>query len=218
MTGPRPEPAGTTAVWRDAVARLTDLEPADAGQAELRTAYLAALEDERAVFKDGPVAHLTASCIVFDEAGERVLLTLHAKARAWLQFGGHLEVGDESLYQAACREVREESGVEGISIDPGIVELHRHTLGSRFGRCAEHLDVRFAGWAPAGAQPRPSHESIDVRWWPIEDLPEGVVADLGALISRGRERARSSSAATLSQALPPLVPDQFGVAARVDVP
>ena len=183
------ERPGATPLWRDAVTRLTDLEPADAGQAELRTAYLAALADERAVFKDGPPAHLTASCIVFDASGERVLLTLHTKARTWLQFGGHLEPGDETLYAAAGREVREESGIEGISIDPQIVELHRHALGPRFGRCTEHLDVRFAGWAPAGAEPRRSEESLDVRWWPVADLPEGVVADLGVLIARGRARA-----------------------------
>jgi hypothetical protein len=34
-----------------------------------------------------------------------------------------------------------------------------------------HLDVRFLARAPEGARPEVSDESIDVRWWPVEDLP-----------------------------------------------
>lgn len=190
MSDPTELPPRRSPVWRDAVDRLTALEPLDARQAELRTAYLEALADDRAMFKTGPPAHLTASCIVFDHLGERVLLTLHAKARAWLQFGGHVEAGDATVYAAAVREVQEESGIGDIEVDPEIVELHRHRLGSRFGTCAEHLDVRFVGWAPPGAAPRRTPESLDVRWWPLGELPEDVVADLGVLIARGRERSR----------------------------
>lgn len=195
MTGqasePRlPEPPHGSPVWRDALAVLTQWAPTESAQAELRSTYLEALRDDTAVFKSGPPVHLTASCIVFDEPGERVLLTMHGKARTWLQFGGHLEVDDPSLYAAAQREVAEESGIDGIAIDPQVLELHRHTLGSRFGRCAEHLDVRFVGWAPAGAEPTCSTESLDVRWWPIDSLPAEVVSELGLLIERGARRGR----------------------------
>lgn len=186
MSEPTRHPPRRSPVWRDAVDRLTALEPLDGTQAELRSAYLDALADDRAVFKAGPPSHLTASCIVFDDSGERVLLTLHAKARAWLQFGGHVEPTDPTVYAAAVREVREESGIDDIEVDPDIVELHRHHLGARFGTCAEHLDVRFVGWAPPGATPRRTLESLDVRWWPLEELPESVVDDLGVLISRGQ--------------------------------
>lgn len=184
-----PGPPRRSPVWRDAIATLTRFEAVDSDQAELRRAYLAALADDTAVFKAGPAIHLTASCIVFDHRSERVLLTMHAKARAWLQFGGHLEVGDPTLYAAARREVREESGIDDVEVDPRVLELHRHTLGARFGRCAEHLDVRFAGWAPPGAEPQCSPESLDVRWWPIDALPAEVVSDLGMLIQRGQELA-----------------------------
>lgn len=37
------------------------------------------------------------------------VLTHHRKARAWFQFGGHLEAGDASVWEAARREAREES-------------------------------------------------------------------------------------------------------------
>ena len=172
-------------VWRDAVAMITGYAPEDREQEEWREAYLEALRDDLAVFKGGPPVHLTASCVVFDEARERVLLTLHGKARRWLQFGGHIETGDATLHAAAVREAREESGIAGVEVDPRIVELHRHALGARFGRCAEHLDVRFVGRAPAGAEPVCSAESLDVRWWPLDALPQDTLAELSGLIARG---------------------------------
>lgn len=182
-------PPRRSEVWRNAVATLTRFEAVDSDQVELRSAYLDALTDDTAVFKTGPAIHLTASCIVFDHRSERVLLTMHAKARAWLQFGGHVEGSDPTLHAAARREVCEESGMADVTVDPRVVELHRHSLGARFGRCAEHLDVRFAGWAPPGAEPKCSPESLEVRWWPIDALPAEVVSDLGVLIQRGQELA-----------------------------
>ena len=35
-----------------------------------------------------------------------------------------------------------------------------------------HLDVRFVAVAPAGAEPAVSAESLDVRWWPADALPD----------------------------------------------
>ena len=177
-------------VWHDAVRTLRRYAPEDQGQQRLRTAYLRALEDDTAVFKAGPPVHLTTSCLVFDPTGERVLLTLHTKARAWLQLGGHVEPGDPSLLAAVRREVREESGIDSVRIAPAPVELHRHALGARFGRCAEHLDVRFVGWAPPGSEATRSTESLDLRWWPVGGLPPDTVADLPPLITRGREAVR----------------------------
>lgn len=175
-------------VWRDAVAVLTRYAPADAEQRDWRAAYLEALADDLAVFKGGPPVHLTASCIVLDHTGEQVLLTLHRRARRWFQFGGHIESDDPTLHAAAEREVREESGIADIVVDADIVELHRHELGPQFGRCAEHLDVRFVGRAAPGAEPVCSAESLDVRWWPVTGLPEGTLGELRQLIERARAR------------------------------
>lgn len=177
-------------VWQDAVDAITDYVPLDRQQEVWRDAYLRALTDGTAVFKAGPPVHLTASCIVLDDPGENVLLTMHTKARAWLQFGGHIEQTDDSLHAAAAREVREESGIETVRVDTGIVELHRHSLGARFGRCEAHLDVRFVGWVDPGTEPVCSAESLDVRWWPVDGLPPQAYAELGVLIERAR-RSRS---------------------------
>ena len=54
------------------------------------------------------------------------------------------------------------------------MQLDRHTLVGSFGACREHLDLRFAAVAPQGARARVSAESHDVRWWPVDALPEGT--------------------------------------------
>ena len=69
-----------------------------------------------ALLSAGPVAmtrehrsgHVTASTMVVDAAGSRVLLCLHGRMNRWVQLGGHCEPGDNSLLEAAVREAWEE--------------------------------------------------------------------------------------------------------------
>ena len=159
----------------------------DAVQEARRQEFLAHLAAHPgAMWKQGPPAHLTASVVVLDAAGRHVLLTLHRKARAWFQFGGHYEPSDVDPHAAATREAREESGITDLVVAPGLVELDRHTLVGSFGRCREHLDLRFAAVAPEGARHVVSEESLDVRWWPVTGLPDTAGADLGRLVAAAR--------------------------------
>ncbi|KGN39379.1 NUDIX hydrolase [Knoellia subterranea KCTC 19937] len=153
----------------------------------MRTAYLAHLEAHRdAVAKAGPPAHLTVGCLVISPDGEHVLLTHHRRAREWFQFGGHLEAGDASLHAAATREGREESGIAGLVPERTLVQLDRHTLSGDFGRCREHLDVRFAAVLDRDVEPHVSDESLDVAWWPTNALPEGTRDELSLLVEATR--------------------------------
>lgn len=171
----------------DAVAVLECWPAPDAAQDALRHAYLEHLRvHPDAVSRDGPPVHLTASCLVLSADGEHALLTHHRRAGEWFQFGGHLEVSDSCLWSAARREAREESGIDGLDPLPRPVHLDRHVLAGDFGRCREHLDVRYAAVAPPGARARVSGESLDVRWWPVGDLPGGTRAELAPLVSLAR--------------------------------
>ncbi len=166
----------------DVVRTLAAWDPPDDAQAALRDDYLAHLAAHPdGIWRDGPTAHLTASCFVLDPSGEQTLLTLHGKGRFWVQFGGHLERGDATLAGTALREGSEESGVDLRLVGgdvPVVVDLNRHALPAAFGRCTEHLDVAFVAVAEAGAIPTVSDESHDVAWWPVDALPAGAVRDL----------------------------------------
>ena len=109
---------------------------------------------------------------MLDEGGEQVLLTHHHKARLWFQFGGHFEAGDASMWHGAAREAREESGIDALTVLPEIVHLDRHELAASSAAagststCASRRSPR-----PARGH-RVSDESLDVRWWPADRLPE----------------------------------------------
>ena len=168
----------------DAVRVLREWVPPGEDQRRLRDEYLDHLTAHPdGVVKAGPPEHLTASCLVLDPAGEHVLLTLHRRAHEWFQFGGHLEPGDASLWEAARREAREESGIDALEPLPVPVQLDRHALAGAFGGCREHLDVRYVAVAPEGSTPAVSEESHDVRWWPVGALPPGTRDELSALVA-----------------------------------
>ncbi|MBM6405219.1 NUDIX domain-containing protein [Phycicoccus sp. CSK15P-2] len=172
---------------RDAATVLGAWSAPDARQEALRRSYLEHLASfPDGVAKTGPPAHLTASCVVLDSAGRNVLLTHHRRAGRWFQLGGHLEQGDRGLWAAAAREAREESGILGVEPLPEPVQLDRHVLAGDFGRCREHLDVRYAAMATEGAAPQVGPESLDLRWWPVDALPEGTRGELSPLVDLAR--------------------------------
>lgn len=172
----------------DAVSALGAWSPPDDDQGALRSAYLAHL----AAHPDGlwrtcVPEHLTASALVLDAAGERVLLTLHRKGGFWGQLGGHCEPSDATLAGAARREASEESGMAGLRVlGEGPVDLDRHTLSAAFGPCRAHLDVRYAVVAPPGAVPVVGDESHDLAWFAADALPAAAAGDLSRLVDRAR--------------------------------
>jgi 8-oxo-dGTP pyrophosphatase MutT (NUDIX family) len=157
----------------DAVRVLDAWRPPTPEQAALRERYLAHLgAHPDGVFRECRPDHLTASTLVLSHDRSRVLLTLHAKARLWFQFGGHCEPGDPTLAAAALREATEESGVAGLRLDPVPVQLSEHAVPF----CGpdgdvHHLDVRFLAVAARDDAHAVSDESLDVRWWPVDALP-----------------------------------------------
>lgn len=180
-------PAAYRLLHEDATRQLDGWSAPNAAQERLRAgclAHLAAHPD--AMWKQGPPAHFTASCLVLDPTGTRALLTLHRKARAWFQFGGHFEPGDTDAHSAAQREAREESGITTLVAWPDLVQLDRHQLVGAFGRCREHLDLRFVAVADEDAAHEVSQESLDVRWWPVGALPAQTRAGLDPLVSAAR--------------------------------
>ena len=178
------------ALRADAREVLRRVVPASAAQAALRDRFVAHLDARPdGVLRTCRPDHLTASTVVLSPDAGRVLLTLHAKAGRWFQLGGHVEPGDATLLDAARREAVEESGLD-VALDPVPVHLDEHAVPfCGPGGDAHHLDVRFVAVAPEGARHAVSEESLDVRWWPVDDLPD---ADLAPMVALAVARARAA--------------------------
>jgi 8-oxo-dGTP pyrophosphatase MutT (NUDIX family) len=138
------------------------------------------------MWKSCEAGHITASALVIDPSGERVLLTLHRKLRMWLQMGGHCEPVDTSLEAAALREATEESGVTGLTLLPGgPVRLDRHPIPAP---CHWHFDVQYAALAPSGAVEAISEESLDVRWFAYGEVADVADESVVRLLEATRAR------------------------------
>ncbi|WP_200209345.1 NUDIX hydrolase [Micromonospora coerulea] len=191
---PDAAPDHYAALYTDATAVLTDwtaTSPA-AGAARDRTLEL---------LTAGPVAlsrghragHVTASALVLDGSGERVLLCLHGKFRKWVQLGGHCEPGDRTLATAALREAAEESGIAGLVVDPDPIDVDIHPVSCQGGSL--HYDVRFAVLAPPGATERVSDESEALGWFRPDRLPEPLADGTVQLLAPALARRAGSGRA-----------------------
>ncbi len=151
-----------------AVATLTGWRAPDPGQDTLRHAVLAFL----AARPDGCLrecvsGHVTGSSLVLDHTGTHVLLTLHPRFGRWLQLGGHCEETDADIVAAA---------------------LHVHPVTCSLGVPTRHLDMQFIVHAPPNAEIACSDESLDLRWWPLETLPEDCDFGLTQLATAASRR------------------------------
>ncbi|WP_132991826.1 NUDIX hydrolase [Gordonia zhaorongruii] len=144
--------------------------------------------------------HVTGSVIVFDASLTHVVLTLHPRVGKWIQLGGHCEPDDASVADTALREGIEESGLGSLRLTDSPVHLHTHPITCSLGVPTRHLDVRFAAVAsptPDGALPPIvcSDESVDLAWWPVDDLPDGVDTDtIPRLVELGATALREDAA------------------------
>jgi 8-oxo-dGTP pyrophosphatase MutT (NUDIX family) len=167
------------------LALLDAWHPPSVPQARLREQFV----DHLRAHPDGLLRtcrpdHLTASVLVVSTDADRVLLTLHAKAGAWFQLGGHVEPADADVVAAATREAREESGLLDLVLDPVPVHLDVHPVPF-CGDGARHLDVRFVAVAADEHAHRISEESSELRWWAVDALPG---SDLTGLVVAARTR------------------------------
>lgn len=126
--------------------------------------------------------HVTASAIVVDRRRRRTLLIHHRATGRWLQPGGHYEM-PESLQASALREAREETGLDGLSLDPwhaqtGLpIDIDTHRIPARPERDEPghfHHDFRYIVRAEEGGALRPDLAEVrGAEWRSLADL-EGI--------------------------------------------
>jgi 8-oxo-dGTP pyrophosphatase MutT (NUDIX family) len=174
-------------VRESVISTLTDWQPPDAAQDALRHAVLAFVQGrDDACRRECVPGHVTASALVLDHTGDRVLLTLHPRLGRWVQLGGHCDDTDTDIVAAALREAVEESGVDTLHMQPRLAAVHVHPVTCSLGVPTRHLDLQFVAQAPAGAQIAISDESDDLQWWPADALPAGTDHALAYLVAQAR--------------------------------
>ncbi len=109
-----------------------------------------------------------ASVVAFDAAG-RILLQRRTDNDQWALPGGVMQPG-ETIAMTAVRETKEETAVDvevtglvGIYTDPN------HVIAYKNGEVRQEFNICFRGRALTST-PRPSSESIDVRFVGRPDL------------------------------------------------
>jgi 8-oxo-dGTP pyrophosphatase MutT (NUDIX family) len=105
---------------------------------------------------------------VYARRGERVLVIEHKRLRTWLPIGGELEAGETPL-EAAKRELREETGLEGSfrslhgaldGVPPGLIGYEEHEAGSK----GLHMNFVFVCEVSPEADVTPNDEFGAWRW------------------------------------------------------
>jgi 8-oxo-dGTP pyrophosphatase MutT (NUDIX family) len=115
--------------------------------------------------QDSDPVHVTGSGVVIGPRG--VLLLEHRRLGIWLQPGGHIDP-DETPWDAALRESREETGLEvsfaGPLDDDGVPELI-HVDVHEGGRGHTHLDLRYLIDGGDADPDPPEGESQQIDWF-----------------------------------------------------
>jgi len=136
-----------------------------------------------------PRPALAVDCVVFglDEASLQVLLiqrNIEPFIGKWALPGGFVRI-DETVDDAARRELREETGLDHVFLE------QLYTIGD-LGRDPRDRVVTVAYYAlvkPAAHQVKAATDARNVDWYKIDELPN-LAFDHAAILERARERLK----------------------------
>ena len=124
----------------------------------------------------GAMGRVAFSVSVFARHGGKILLIRHKRLGTWLPVGGEIEPGETPL-EAARRELREETGLQGelspldgsglAGEPPGLLGYEEHQAGSK----GTHLNFCFAADVPE-ERVTPNAEFDEWRWLAADEAVE----------------------------------------------
>ncbi len=100
----------------------------------------------------------------------------------WALPGGFLDI-DEDLEQCAMRELREETGIEGVYLE----QLYTFGTPGRDPRERIISVTYFALTRSDSLQPKAASDAARVAWFPVNDLPE-LAFDHAQILQLARQR------------------------------
>ncbi|HEX4440703.1 MAG TPA: NUDIX hydrolase [Thermoanaerobaculia bacterium] len=178
----------------DALAAFEPSTPEDRDSLERLRRFVAADHDPFA--RANPAGHVTGSAVVARPDGSAFLLVHHKKLGRWLQPGGHTEEGDASVFDAALREVREETGIAEIAAPLGrrILDVDVHPIPAHGKDPAHsHFDVRFLVTTEREVDRGVAEDPRRPMAWRTLDeaLADGVDASLERSLRKAREALKA---------------------------
>lgn len=149
---------------------LEEHVPFDATEAAHREKALVFLRGtEHVTSPETLEGHVTASAMILSPDLDAILLTHHKKLQRWLCLGGHIE-NDATLFDAALREAREESGIKNFDLlQNKLFDVDVHTIPAH-GNTPEHLHYNLRILLRAATRDtQVSEESTHLKWFSVPD-------------------------------------------------
>jgi len=178
---------------RDLISALEGYAPAspeEAASLDRIRRFVAAPGDP--FVRANPEGHVTGSAVVARPDGSAFLLVHHRKLRRWLQPGGHTDSTDASVYDAALREAREETGISrfGVPIADAILDVDVHAIPAHGNDPAHsHFDVRYLLTSQETVHAENAEDPARPMRWMTLDEARSRGADASLL--RALEKARA---------------------------
>jgi len=149
----------------------------------IEAADLASVTDDAGLVVERTRSPHTVASVLLATPDGRVLLARNR--RGWGTVGGHVEVDDETLRTAACREVLEEVGL--LLAPESLEPLAVVTDDVEFRPGCRHVDFCFVVVAPEPVAVTPASDVSEALWFDLDDGPpvnEHIAAHLRALRDR----------------------------------
>lgn len=131
----------------------------------------------RKEFDDG---HMCASAWVVNPERTHALLAHHKSLNKLMQFGGHIDAQDTTIYNAVLREVEEETGLKPALAQEDIYDVDLHDVPERPVKnepAHKHYDVRFLIEVPFSKPNPPAGESQEIAWYTLDDITPELCED-----------------------------------------
>ena len=131
------------------------------------------MQDEKIFDREQPM-HVTGSAWVVNPSRSRVFMVHHGKLHEWFQPGGHAD-GDPDVLRVALKEASEESGVDLSHIrllSDQVFDVDIHQVPTTEAAPGHgHVDIRFLIEIDDSLPIPGSHESHEVSWIDLRDVP-----------------------------------------------